>query len=88
MGGVPHNYQNVDDKPRIANVAGLHFMTNWCKLHDTSAHLEVNCPKMEKMVKIAQVDSQSSQSNSNKDDSSVDTAMIFETVEEVYQFPM
>lgn len=61
-------------------------MTNQCRCHGTAAHFEVNCPKMEKIVKIARADSQPAQGNFNKSGKSIDTFMAFETYDEL-KFP-
>lgn len=85
-GGVSHNYQASDDKPHIANVVDLNFMTNWYRLHDTFAHSKIIFPKMEKVVKIAQDDAQSPQGNSNKGGGSVVTTMSYELFDEESPF--
>lgn len=61
-------------------------MTNWCRLHDTMVHYEVNFQEMEKMVKIVQVDAPF-QGTSNKFGGSTDTAMAYDIFEEELPFP-
>lgn len=61
-------------------------MKNWCRLHDTTTHSEVNFPKMEKVVKIAQVDAPF-QGASNKSGGSTDTAMAYDIFDEELPFP-
>lgn len=79
--GVPHNSQNDDGQTHTSNLEDLNPMTNWCRLHDTFA-IEVNSPLMEKMVKIAQANSQHTQNNVGGNNGPSDTTMGFETIED------
>lgn len=75
-----------DEKPHTANVADLNFTMNWCRLHDTAAHSEVNCLEMGKIVKIAQANAPF-QGASKKSGGSTDTAMDYNIFEEELPFP-
>lgn len=56
----------------------MKLLTNWCRLHDIESHSEVNCAQFEKIIRIAQVDSQPT-GFPNEELEKVNTTMLVDT---------
>lgn len=80
-GGVNHDHPNARDNPNHAqsvNLADMNLLTNWCRLHDTASHSKVNCAQSERIIRIAQADSQPKDCSNDELDK-VNTAMLVDT---------
>lgn len=56
----------------------MNLLTILCRLHDTVVHSKVNCAQFEKIIRIAQADSQPKDCSNDEPDK-VNIAMLVDT---------